>query len=362
MVPRLENNEVLSRQLLGSVYGIVKDSSLRKGYVCNICSLTFPKECYLVLHMKVHRFMCLYCSKWYMKKKRLRQHIVEKHCLPLEKKENICTQEDFYCRDCDLKFESKYSYKIHFRMYHRSVYVCQKPFCGKTCIGREMYDIHRKAHQFSACIHCGKVVKDIYSHMLTHFKMYRCDLCTKDFSYPKDLRRHMLIHLKIKPFACSECGKKYRQRYDLIDHIKVHTQEKPFRCDICGESFSKSKSLRRHNQKEHQTKPENIPSADVSSQSSEFKCPQCPRSLKSLESLKTHALTHSESKPYSCSLCVKGFVTKGAYTRHTRVFHSNTHSESKPLSCSFCVKDFVTKGGLTKHTRLFHSDEENVAK
>ena len=39
---------------------------------------------------------------------------------------------------------------------------------------------------------------------------YKCDRCTKSFAYPKDLKKHALVHSDQNPFRCKICSRGVR--------------------------------------------------------------------------------------------------------------------------------------------------------
>lgn len=74
-------------------------------------------------------------------------------------------------------------------------------------------------------------------------RSYVCDQCHKCFVKRAGLRKHMNIHLNIKPYNCTSCDLTFRYRATLNTHIrkKHRTTEtsKDFNCH-CGE-VSKAK-------------------------------------------------------------------------------------------------------------------------
>ena len=48
-----------------------------------------------------------------------------------------------------------------------------------------------------------------------------CTICSKSFSHPSHLVRHMRIHSGDRPFACSVCGKAFSQKGIISEHIKI---------------------------------------------------------------------------------------------------------------------------------------------
>lgn len=97
----------------------------------------------------------------------------------------------------------------------------------------------------------------IRKHILTHGeKLFICPIedCKKKFSEKSKLKRHSLVHSKIKKYKCSQCGKTFSLAFNLRTHERTHTGEKPFICNFpgCFRKFSQSSNLSSH-LKNHQT-------------------------------------------------------------------------------------------------------------
>ncbi|KAI9140621.1 hypothetical protein BKA69DRAFT_1078914 [Paraphysoderma sedebokerense] len=73
-----------------------------------------------------------------------------------------------------------------------------------------------------------------------------CTVCFKRLSTASNLRSHMKIHSREKPFQCLCCGRSFARKADLSTHQRVHTREKPFECSKCQKKFTQSGSYNRH--------------------------------------------------------------------------------------------------------------------
>ncbi|XP_024919467.1 oocyte zinc finger protein XlCOF6-like [Cynoglossus semilaevis] len=85
-----------------------------------------------------------------------------------------------------------------------------------------------------------------------------------------------------------------------------------------------------------------------------FTCTICGKGFNSETHVRRHERIHTGEKPFRCSLCGKQFREKGSLRTHERI-----HTGEKPFGCSFCGEKFTEKGGLTKdlHQRL-HTREK----
>ena len=91
------------------------------------------------------------------------------------------------------------------------------------------------------------------------------------------------------------------------EHIVSVHEKMP--CSTCGEMFS-DKRMRRHVMSKH---------------------------------------TSNDEKPFKCTLCPKGFLTKT-----TLIEHVNTHTGERPNICSFCGIGFVNHSNRRMHERTVH--------
>ncbi|TNM89022.1 hypothetical protein fugu_005276 [Takifugu bimaculatus] len=120
------------------------------------------------------------------------------------------------------------------------------------------------------CDHCYGAFRSGYHlkrHILIHtgVKPYACTMCDMRFIQRYQLERHSLTHTGEKPFACDMCDMRFIQRYHLERHKRVHSGEKPYQCERCQQNFSRTDRLLRHRrlcQGRNVAKVENQPCCD----------------------------------------------------------------------------------------------------
>lgn len=191
----------------------------------------------------------------------------------------------------------------------------------------------------------------------------------------KQLPQQQLQEDAALPFACRECGESFPCGTALLTHQEArHALPKPHRCSRCGQAFSLRSSLQLHNCK-------------VSSQLFQAQTRNSPTYATSLTPSKSadgpaFSQPHiSDSSPYACAPCGKGFMLKQALLHHQQAgcdpaspavdsplaSEEDSSSSSNSLYvpdgqsiCKFCSRTFHNEEAYRHHNKIRHSDEQET--
>lgn len=208
------------------------------------------------------------------------------------------------------------------------------PFVRRFCKGG--------ADKPYTCLTCSKTFVTS-SHLALHVcrhasdrkyerSRYRCrkHACTKAFSRPSQLVRHMAVHMGEKPFKCPDCGRCFGRGSHLETHRRLHTGEKPFKCSACGKSFTQKSGLIVHVRKHTGERP--------------YKCDKCGEAFRTAAHLLSHQALEAGEGRHACATCHKSFKTVSVLRQHEKV-HRESH-DSLVRTCSVCCGAFVSSSEL----------------
>ena len=119
-------------------------------------------------------------------------------------------------------------------------------------------------HELGTIFDCEVYKKQVFgklnirAHMITHEKMFSCDVCSKGFSDKQGLRTHFLkVHSsaeeqsQARKHICSKCPKRFYTGNLLSRHEYVHSEKKNFSCKICPHSTKTADAIRSHTNQIH---------------------------------------------------------------------------------------------------------------
>nr|XP_009859292.1 zinc finger protein 420 [Ciona intestinalis]XP_018668474.1 zinc finger protein 420 [Ciona intestinalis] len=205
---------------------------------CTQCSKTFARMSDLNRHRRgVHErdkgtskslrmlsLKCTQCGATFPETIQLKRHVLTVHMNQLP-----C----YKCADCQEGFADESQFKSHICYEEERPHVCHicsKRFSAPTQLRRHVRSAHNPGNP-----------------QTTH-QLHKCFECSRSFTRPVDLERHIhAVHLKEKPHKCHVCGKHFGLHGNLNKHIRaVHMLEKPHQCVECGKCFAHIGVLKRH--------------------------------------------------------------------------------------------------------------------
>ncbi|XP_049948005.1 transcription factor hamlet-like [Schistocerca serialis cubense] len=166
---------------------------------------------------------CAVCSKEFPDAEQLDEHLLSVHAFPAD--------EQHKCEACPAVYGSRQALSRHRALLHR----CADPL--------KRYP----------CENCSKVFSDpsnLQRHIRSHHvgaRSHACPECGKTFATSSGLKQHTHIHSSVKPFQCEVCLKAYTQFSNLCRHKRMHADcRMQIKCAKCGDTFSTVTSLSKH--------------------------------------------------------------------------------------------------------------------
>lgn len=242
------------------------------------------------------------------------------------------------CQDvnCAKRFNTSHSASQHYRLTHLNIRRFPCALCGKKFGNGAGRDLHISGKHLKEkpypCGHqgCGASFSTIFqrrSHQRVHVSpgqrtKYSCDQCSKEYTCPESLRRHVnFVHLNLGHLCeVANCGKVFYQAFQLRRHVaEEHGGAKieRFGCDLCHKTFKLKTYVARHLAREHtpaSLKP--------------FVCQTCGKSFKLREGLTEHSRIHGSKNKVICETagCGKSVVKK-YLKKHIAIMHPSDGSE-----------------------------------
>ncbi|XP_068627718.1 uncharacterized protein [Battus philenor] len=160
------------------------------------------------------RFECLLCDRVFQHRNSLLYHML------------MHRDRQHYCKDCDKGFYTAAALKIH-RRVHSGDRPCACDECGRSFRQRSDLKYHK------ASIHSDQ-------------KHFKCEFCNKEFARRYSLNVHRRIHTGERNYKCDYCNKTFRASSYRLSHMRTHTGSKPYKCPQCEKCFRVAYDLRRH--------------------------------------------------------------------------------------------------------------------
>lgn len=136
------------------------------------------------------------------------------------------------CEPCDLQFDSKSKFRLHFKRRHT---VADAPYTCKYCdfTALRLFQIQRHVTE---------------RHRRTSSTL-KCDTCKALFTTRGSLTKHVrTVHEGEKPYRCQECSKAFTRSCNLILHVKSkHSRDPTLHvCALCDRTYVSRGNLQSH--------------------------------------------------------------------------------------------------------------------
>lgn len=149
---------------------------------------------------------------------------------------NVCPDkfDEYECDICSKRFISKTKIRQHLITHINEgrrkflCVACGNQFCSKFGLAQHISSIHDKEQKF------------------------QCTKCSRRFAHKHNLKTHMNRHDGIRPYACGVCSKSFYDSSTLNVHTKsVHSGTNAYVCSICSKGFNRNGNLKIHMVKTH---------------------------------------------------------------------------------------------------------------
>lgn len=343
---------------------------------CSICYKMFSGIVYLDSMHRLNAFknrlnsvgfpkvmQCCSCETLCTTREELLQH----SAVHIGNKTKDDPTKSYECEICFKRYNKKHTLNFHqkFGFSYKKQLTTKSRGC-RAIRKRTEFECSGEGRKCCGCSAEFTSADSLKQHSQMHHELYRrqtdgdnpfeCEICFKQFPTQIRLEQHRLVPYMLG-HKCTTCDKSFRSLSVLTKHMDKHgqlegessthrmsppTTDDPVQCEECGKILRNEYKLRAHLKSSH-------------SQEKPFNCSLCSRQFKWKHMLQNHLRVHTKEQPYSCSYCPRTFTQLADKNRHVL-----SHSKAYPLRCSVCGKGFPTgrKKLLENHEKVHQAGEE----
>ncbi|XP_065226138.1 gastrula zinc finger protein XlCGF57.1-like [Planococcus citri] len=286
-------------------------SDRRQSLTCNICGGHFSLRSDLKRHMLIHEgvkpFKCAECGKSFRRKSHMNEHIRAYH--------SPYHTRPYKCDICGKRFVAQFHLNTHKRLagHYRSSKLSK-------FTSADVDDGVTVEERDSTIVLGAKKVRKLVSSKRKKnsnpSQFFVCKVCSRNYSKPAYLERHMTSHEASKPFKCAECDKSFATKCTLKQHIiLMHINDQRsldpqyYYCAHCNYRGQFKESLVYH--------------------------------------IKRHHISNLSLDEFSCTVCGKTFTQMG----HRKIHERTVHVKEKCFCCTNCGKRYKYDRDLAQHLK-----------
>lgn len=306
-------------------------------FACDLCGIQKLRLYYLEIHLKEHATA--------IENIRINNKVPAVDSAYPEPKLGPSRKKRFICKECEMKFETRFKWYHHYYNMHSSPICryCKLTFNNRNTLKQHMNEQHANDEQPYTCEVCWKVMSSwvrFELHQRFHKtkwrnmdreRKYKCQLCDNSYKIKSRLDMHMEKYHKD--------GKEgfIKKQYHIASAERKWSEgPRNHECYICRKTFTKNAHRMRHIYEDH----------------AEFKrvdCQLCSRTnIKSPAAYEMHLRMHELGFGATCPICGKQF-----YTRHRMTSHVSIAHEQKASICDLCGL-ITTRYKIRQHMRVKH--------
>lgn len=252
-------------------------------------------------------FKCKNCGQEFKKKtphkihvrKCFKPHELDPGDSSSEEDKTKKTPKVYRCEKCKRKFQVRFYYRKHIAKCSTvreepeekpppKCSFCSEPMANDQGLRKHIKEVHSTEELLWPCPSCPKkfyIERDLILHKVAHDVKRICELCGKNYSSSKALKRHIETHSEVK-HICELCGLALKTSHSLQNHMYSHTEYFRYNCHYCGKGFRRSNSI------------------------------------------KLHLMIHQGLKPYKCRFCDKTFTDSAVSRSHMKSSHIDLHRKA----------------------------------